>query len=229
VFFSAIYTEALFLLAVTGAYWSLITSRYKAAFLWGLVAGLTRPTGLMLAPALLILIWQKRREVARPLAAVGAALAPLAGTILFSIYVYRLSGNPLTWMLGHGAWGRGTREVGAALWAHFRLVASGVDGYVLAAPLSVMNAAAVILALASVIPLIRRGRASYAAFVVLALVPPLAMDGLMSTGRFTSVLFPVFVWIASVTTGPSRAAWMVSFGLGQGLAAVLFYTWRPMY
>ena len=45
VFFSAPYTEGLFLLAMLGAWWHLRRDERWAGFAWGFVAGLTRPNG----------------------------------------------------------------------------------------------------------------------------------------------------------------------------------------
>ena len=185
---------------------------------------------MLLALALLVLIWERRATIERSGAAVVAALMPIGGAAIYSAFIYRLTGDPLAWFAGQTAWGRASRGLGDTLWSHARLMMTrGVDGYVQAAPISLLNALAVLLSLGAVVPVARRWSMSYAVFILLNLVPPLLMDGLMSTGRFTAVLFPVFLWLA-MALGPSlRTASIVAFAVLQGLTATIFYTWRPMF
>jgi len=65
-------------------------------------------------------------------------------------------------------------------------------------------------------------------FIVTNLVPPLLLGGVMSTGRFTATLFPLFIWLGLKTRSAtlSVALW---FAMLQSLAAALFYTWRPLF
>jgi hypothetical protein len=51
----------------------------------------------------------------------------------------------------------------------------------------------------------------------------------MSTGRFSSVLFPAFLWLASIVPPRHRAGWIAGFAALQALCAALFFTWRPLY
>ena len=85
-----------------------------------------------------------------------------------------------------------------------------------------------IVALALAIPIGRRLSWAYAVFIVTNLVPPLLLGGVMSTGRFTATLFPLFIWLGLKTRSatPSIALW---FAMLQSLAAALFYTWRPLF
>jgi hypothetical protein len=43
------------------------------------------------------------------------------------------------------------------------------------------------------------------------------------------VLFPVFLWLAAAVPAGHRGAWVTAFAVGQGLMAVLFYSWRAPY
>jgi hypothetical protein len=51
----------------------------------------------------------------------------------------------------------------------------------------------------------------------------------MSLGRFTSVLFPIFIWLGLALGRRGREATTMVFAAGQALFAVLFFTWRPMF
>jgi hypothetical protein len=48
-------------------------------------------------------------------------------------------------------------------------------------------------------------------------------------GRLTSTLFPVFLALAAVLPSRTVPPLVTAFALAQGLAAVLFFTWRPLY
>jgi len=69
---------------------------------------------------------------------------------------------------------------------------------------------------------------AYGAFVALNVLVPLAY-GLMSMGRFTSILFPTFIWLALALPPSLRAPTAAVFALGQGVLAALFFTWRQIF
>ena len=58
---------------------------------------------------------------------------------------------------------------------------------------------------------------------------PFSAGGLLSMGRITSTLFPVFLASAAVLPAGTLAGLTVMFGVLQGLLAALFYTWRDVY
>jgi hypothetical protein len=66
-------------------------------------------------------------------------------------------------------------------------------------------------------------------FILINILPPIAAGQLLSAGRFSSVLFPAFVWLGAVVTTRHWPGWVASFMAVQALNAVLFYTWRPMF
>jgi hypothetical protein len=61
------------------------------------------------------------------------------------------------------------------------------------------------------------------------IVPALAIGGLLSAGRFSSVLFPAFIWLATAVPSSHRAGWIATFAALQAFCAALFYTWRPLF
>lgn len=223
-FSSAAYPEPVFMLAAIGAFIGLQRQRLGLAALCGLLGGLLRPNGFVLAAPLLILAFQAQP---RRVPAYLAALAPGAGLAAFGLYLWSVTGNPLQWMEAHAAWGR---EMGwdAAVAPARTISEAGLLRYVLASPYDALNTAALLFAVA-VIPLVWRtlGAAS-TAFLVCTLLPPLAAGGVMSIGRLTSTLFPIFVALAAVIRPRSLPAWIIAFAILQGLVAALFFTWRPM-
>jgi hypothetical protein len=84
-------------------------------------------------------------------------------------------------------------------------------------------------ALGAAVPVWRRLGLPFALFILVNMLPPLATGGLLSAGRFSAVLFPAFLWLASAVPPTQRGAWIASFSALQALNAALFYTWRPLY
>jgi len=75
----------------------------------------------------------------------------------------------------------------------------------------------------------RRLGLAYAAFVLVNLVPPVLAGGALSMGRLTSTLFPLFLALAASVPPRAVPPLITAFAVGQGLAAALFFTWRPLF
>jgi hypothetical protein len=233
IFHAAVYTESLYLLAVIGAVLALRTERWVRACAWGLLVGLTRPNGFLLSATLALLAWPGllaafRRRGVRTLVSTGAAvMAPVLGVVLYSWYIGVRTGHPLQWWTEHAAWGRTFKGLPFADAVDF-VRGHGLQDYVAALPYDVLNGVAALWALLLVVPVGMRFGPAYAVFIALTVLPPLLLGGTMSLGRMTSTLFPLFLWLAA-RPGYSTATLAAAFALLQGLAAVLFYTWRPLF
>ena len=75
----------------------------------------------------------------------------------------------------------------------------------------------------------RRLGLAYGLFMVINILPALPIGGLLSAGRFSSVLFPAFIWLATAIPSNHRAGWIATFAALQAFGAALFYTWRPLF
>ena len=238
VFFSAAYTESLMLLAIAGAFYHAQQHRWGRAAVWGLLAGLTRPNGFLLAGPLAVLAAQQvfaRRASPEPsgqlwrvAVAAGAGCAmPILGTLAYSAFVYTVAGDPFAWREAHAAWGRSYTGLDT-LWHPFDFVfARGAVDYVSVHPIEALNFLATVLTCALIWPVTRRLGAAYGLFMLLNVVPPLLFGGYQSMGRVTSLLFPMFLYLGLVLTERRRQTLVAGFACVQGLAAVLFFTWRP--
>ena len=102
----------------------------------------------------------------------------------------------------------------------------GVVEYTTAQPIEALNAVGAILACALIWPITRRLGPEYGLFMILNVGPPLIFGGFLSMGRVTSLLFPMFMYLALVLADRQRQALAVGFAVVQGLAAVLFFTWH---
>lgn len=234
-YFSAPYTESLYLLGAVGAFFAFERERFGLAAAAALLVGLTRPNGVMVGVGLGILAlapvmarapgWRAR--VARGLL---VAAMPAVGLLLYSGYVYSLTGNPFEWVVAQQAWGRTVgRTLSQVEWQVRTIRNEGLIAYVMLAPGDLPNMAGVVFALAMTWVVWRRLGLAYAAFMLANLLPPLAKGGLLSMGRMTSTLFPQFLALALVTTPRSRMVWLAWFALFQGFLTALFFTWRPVF
>ncbi len=229
-FYSVVYTESLFLFLTVGAFYAMRRRYLLLAALAGFAAGLTRPNGFWLAVPLL---WLATRGAegrggrgGRDVPAILAALAPLAGVAIFSAYLSVRFGDALAWMHGQAAWGmpllgRGPAPDPVRTAEDLRLKASEVIVYA-------GDIAAFFLAATSILPVARRVGAAYGLWIAINIFPPVAAHLFISLGRFTSVLFPLFFWLALVVPR-RRVAWLAGvFAVCQAILAVCFFLWRPV-
>jgi hypothetical protein len=231
-FYSAAYTESLFLLMTVAACYHFERDELKRAALWGLAAGLTRPNGCLLSiPLALMAIRPMWTSGWRPVVPrMAAAAMPGIGMLIYSTYIYFLTGNPLQWAAQNAAWGRVYQGFDALVgeriefWQQY-----GLYDYASNRALDMLYSLAVVFVLASVWPVFRRLGLPYAALILVNVLPPLAMGGLLSMGRVTSVIFPTFLWLGAVVPERHRTGWLIGFALLQALCAIAFFTWRPLY
>jgi Mannosyltransferase (PIG-V) len=234
-FYSVVYTESLFLLLTVGAFYAMRRRHLLLAALCGVAAGLARPNGFWLALPLLWLAasapdgatspgpwWRDRWRVA----AILAALAPLAGTAIFSAYLYGRFGDALAWMHGQAAWGmpllgRGPAPDPVRTAEDLRVKVSEVLVYV-------GDIVAFFWAAASILPVTRRLGIAYGLWIAINIFPPVAAHLFISLGRFTAVLFPLFFWLALVVPRQRLTRVAVAFAVCQAILAVGFFLWRPV-
>ena len=206
----------MFLLAVIGAVLAFKRERWVHACLWGALAGLTRPNGVLLSLTVAALAFSPRPKRPQgegrrvPVGGLAAILAPIAGAAIYWLFLWQFTGNPFQWSEQHEAWGR----------------TFGLEPLLNVHAYDVMNAVPALLALAASIPIGMRLGWAYAVFILSNLLPPLMVGGFMSTGRLTATLFPLFIWMGSLSRRTPRGR-RPDLCVLQGLIAVLFYTWRP--
>ena len=240
VFYSAVYTEALFLALTIGAFYAARTGHWAWAGALGGLASATRSAGvLLLIPLVILYVWGPRAD--RPRAGSGRhplrpdvlwlALVP-AGLVAFAAYLGIAEGDLLGMFEGQRL---AERElmfplVGLAdgIWTGLEdsvdaVRVSGVGFSHSADQLPWLAFAAI-----ATVGVFRRLPAAYGAWalvsVALPLSVPLAGSPLTSFGRFMLVVFPFWIWLAAWSVEHGRARERVVLGLSAlGLA---YYTWR---
>jgi len=242
VFYSAVYTESIFLLCSAGAFYHLSRREYGRTAAFALLCGFARPNGFLLAiPLALVAIWpalvdawahrsaglrsRLYADLRESSSTLAAAAAAVVGVLVFSAFIYTMTGRPFAWIEAHAAWGR-TFGTWVSRGPFQELQYGGLYGYTRSQPIDAVNFVAAIGCLAAIWPVTKHFGMAYGAFIAVNLLPPLAAGGLLSIGRVTAAMFPVFIWLASVIPPRQRAAWLTLFAMLQGWGAALFFTWR---
>jgi hypothetical protein len=221
VWFSSVYSEALFLLLSVGAVLAARTDRWAWAGVAGALAASTRSAGLVLVVPLALLWWSQSR---RPRDGAWIALVP-AGLLAFCALL-ALGGEdawgPLraqeAWMRSFAGPFVGVAHGADAAWDGLRAILAGdprppapFDAFWLDVGLF----ATLLAVLVAVAGAVRRLPLAYWAYAVAALALPLSypVDGqpLMSLPRFAAVLWPLHLWLA---------LWVARRGVGARRAVV---------
>jgi hypothetical protein len=252
IFFSAVYTESLFLALSAGTFYAARRERWWAAGLLGALAAMTRATGVVLVLPVLILFFYGPRG-AHPDRASGAAFlrprygfAPQvlwaalipAGMAAFAGYL-ALRGYDLSAPL-HAEerfWGRHFVQPlaviahgASAAWRELRLATSSVtvNGYERQA---LIQFAAFAVSAAALIGVFRRLPFAYGAYAGCALLMSLSSEAmgkaLVSFDRYAAVVFPLYMWAGgwAAERGYTRKLVVMS-SLALCGFAVEFATWR---
>ena len=249
IFFGLVYTESLFLLCAAGAVYHVFRRQIALATVFAFAAGLTRPNGFLLALPLALLAlsassrvqgtarrWLLGERLQQAPARGGTVwyllpvLAPVAGMLAYSAYVGGLTGAPFAWASAQEGWGREYSGISTLVTGPYaRLQYRGILGAIRAWPFDTFNAMAGLFAVVGLWPVTRRYGLALGIFVAVNLLPPMLVGGSVALGRYTAVLFPLFFWMADSLPPDRRQYWLGAFGVGQGLAACLFFTWRPLF
>ena len=248
-FYGVPYTESLFLVGSVGAFYHFGRREFWKGGAWGLLVGLTRPNGCFLSVPLALIalepwlpawlvggtraadpVRMQMRTPARLISSMAAASLPGIGVLLYSAYIWSLTGDPLSWAEGHIAWGRSYQGLWVLVSDRYQFLSdAGIYTYTSQASADFNQLIGVVFALIPVWPVARRYGLAFAVFILINILPPLAAGGLLSAGRFSSVLFPAFIWFGSVVPERQRPGWIAAFMALQAMNAAMFYTWRPLF
>ena len=233
-FFGMVYSESLYFLAVVATVYAFRTQRFLLAGVAGAVLTATRVTAVMALPGVALVAWQTAAGARQRSHAVAAVAACFIGVVAFSLFNWSISGSPLTWYESITFWGYqpGARFPFAALGSLVAAVATRPYAFLTTermAPYDVVNAASAILAMA-LVPLIwRRFNAGYALIVLAALLLPLSSGQFEGLARYTSVQFPVFLALASLTGEVRHQILIATSAALYGLCLAMFANVHPLF
>ncbi len=213
IYFHVHYTEALFLLALAGAFLSVARGRsgWAAAACGALV--LVRPNGLLcLLPIALFAVehagleWKQVRarpgELVRRLLFLLPALLAFAG---YGLYQWSMTGTPFAFSAAQAGWGR------QLMWPFLAFFRSGDTA-------TQIESVYTLLLIAATIPLWKRLPLSFNLLLWINILVPLCSGSVDSMMRFTLVLFPYFLLLGDrLQRSPVRwVVLVVFFGLQLG-------------
>ena len=234
-FFGQMYSESLFLLCAVAGTFYVMNGQPARAFWFGLVAGLTRPTGVLVSLLLIgAALWARRNRPAdaranSSITTLFAIASPALGTALYSIYLRWLTGHWLAWLTAQEGWGRTIQDpVMLVTSVATSLRALGLTGYVHARPYDAINLAAALFSFAMLVLIWRRLGLWMTLFAAASLLAPLRVGGLVSMGRYTAVIFPMFLAYGTLNRRVVIASAIV-FGVLQLWFAGLFFADRAVF
>jgi 4-amino-4-deoxy-L-arabinose transferase-like glycosyltransferase len=242
-FLGAVYSESLYLLFAVGAFLAATRGRFAWAGLAAGLAILTRPTGVMLLPALALLAW---RATSRTGAYARLAIAlPIASA--WPLWLWATFGHPFEFLgAERNAWHRHLSHAGPFGGAWKGLVAGwnavlqfvaggnhfpGTDDALQTAGINLESLAAAIFVVVLGVVAWRRLGAAYGLFVLASIALPLssptAVFPLLSMPRFVLGVFPVFIALGSIAGGPrANAAVIGVFAMILGLDLARWVEWQ---
>jgi hypothetical protein len=235
-FFGAVYTESTFLLFTLLSFYGFRTRRWALGGIAGALATATRVTGIMMWPALALIAWRSAEPSPRDRGAAAAGLAAATlGFVGYCAYIYSLTGQPLLWATALTRWGGGYHP-GGAPWSApvdlLRQLLTHPYAFLTTGPMALYDTlyGVTALAFAAMIPFVwRRFGAAYGLFMLVNLYVPLSSGAFEGLGRYCSVLFPAFLWLATVRSRMAFASVVVGFALFYTLGLALFTTVHPLF
>jgi hypothetical protein len=249
-FFGAVYSESTFLLFTVLSFYCLRTRRWAAGGVCGAIAMATRVTGILMWPALAWTAWRAlespperalsgaRVEPPTRRDRVAAAAALVVATLGFAgycFYIYEQTGQPFLWATALTRWGAGYHPGGAPWSAPLGLLRALLTHpyvFLTSGPMAVYDTLYGVTALLFVVatPFVwRKFGAGYGLFMALNLYVPLSSGAFEGLGRYCSVLFPCFIWLASIRSRWLSTALIVVFAMFYTLGLALFVTLRPLF
>lgn len=252
-FFSAPYTESLFLAVSAGAFLAARGDRWWLAGLLGAAASATRNTGVLLVIPLLVMYlygprstpaphaqpatgwrrWSPRFPVRRDI--LWLALVPL-GLVAYSLYLQAEVGNWQAWRTVQTEFGRPhittpITTIHLALTGVYHALRGGWEGIVYDP--NILDALALVILIIAIVGMARRLPLPYTVWTVVAVTPPLVTpflgEALRSLPRFMAVLFPIAMWLGYELTRHRRllVPWLVVSGAMLVATTVAFTLWYP--
>src|SRR6266702_3804669 len=239
-FFFAPYNEPLFLLLSPSIFLALRRQRWWLAGLFGFLASLTRSPGILLVVPFIAELWLSRDSITASrqkmlLRVLPVLLIPL-GTLLYAIYCWHISGNPLDFVAVQSHCGRHTTWPWQGIWQSL----TEIFWY---QPFGSFNEVHNLLDLSATLAFIalaivgkNKLRASYSFWMGLALLymilspATVALDPLESNHRFVLEMFPAFITLSMLGIKHPRLhqAIMLAFPTLLATLSILFIMNRWM-
>jgi len=195
IFFSTFYTESLFLMTSVAAFYYARRGRWAMAGMWGLLASMTRVTGVLL---LLPLGWEYLSQKNYSLRKLKPSLVWLAlvpgGLLLYIAYLYYAFGRPLAFAETQAiGWGHELTPIWGSITGDISFLMNQSEPWVI-----YELAATALLAVLTLIA-VRKLPGSYTIYMIMSLFLPLMGGTTKSVSRYLLVVFPMFILLGMFT------------------------------
>jgi hypothetical protein len=216
-------TESLFLLLTVGCFLAARRGHWWLTGILGALATATRPTGILIFPALLVQYFETyRRENLWRREMLALLLVPL-GLFAFMFYLRQTTGDALAFLKVQAAWGHRAGFFLRPLFDYLTnplLVSVRWD-------FRLLNFAAALTALACGLVLLKRRQWSLAIYALTCVIAPLSSMALQSMSRYFLTIFPAFIILAlagrrTFLDQSMRAVFLALLALMTALFAVHF-------
>lgn len=231
-FFGMVYPSSLFLFLCVLSFYAFRTGHWVTGAVAGALVTCARVNGILILPALGLLLYERWRndpyQVRRGILAL--CVVP-TGFIAYSVFNYAESGSFVEFAHSISRWGY---TPGGAPWTVFTALAGNATNlydYLQTpnGPSDLLNTGAALGTLCAVPFVWSRFGAAYAVFVLLDLSLPLSSGQSVGLGRYTAVLFPTFLWLATLRRPLVQTGVMVTFATLYMLCQALLVTLHPVY
>jgi Gpi18-like mannosyltransferase len=194
-FFSAPFTESLFVFLTVGSFYEAKREHWWTAGVFGLFASATRLNGVLLLPALLVLSWQMYRSLQLK-KILGLLLVPF-GLFAYMFYSWWMTGDALAFKHASAAWGRKPTIFFIGPLVRYLLNPTNIAE---SWNLHLLNASCVLLCFACIYILVRRREWALAVYTLISIILPLSSGVMQSFERYTMGFFPVFIALGVAAT-----------------------------
>lgn len=197
-FLSAYYSEGVFLFVTSASVYHYLRGQYARCGLWGALATLARPMGLMLVPALALgHLWDRRgRPSRKDLGLLWLGLVP-CGLLLFMLWAAYWVGDPLAFSHAQRFWHRSFTLPPVTLVREFRTLSWVFPGDP-HAMVKMLDLFSSLLFLALPFGLLRGVPKALPLYALLLILMPLATGRVLSMLRLEVVAFPAFLTLAKL-------------------------------
>jgi len=228
-FFFAPYSESLFLLLSLVAFREARGDRWATAAIAGALAALTRSIGIVLAPALIVMAFERHRPGVGDLwPRVVAGAAVLVGPLAYLGWWLIAHGDALAPIHAQANW---QREAAFPILTLWNALSFAMGDGIQDPAYWIIDALVVGVVIVAVVAGWRRLSPPYLVYAVGSLLLPLSYPfpprPLLSMPRFVAVIFPAF-WVMADASERRRiphSAVVATFAAGLGLLTVLFVNW----
>lgn len=187
-FFSVAYSEGTFLLCASIFLWSIKKEKIFLNFLFGLLCGITRPSGMILSLFSLETLKGKNKWLK-----FTSFISPFFGLIFWSFYLWVITGDPLKFLHSQKGFGRVIFFHPGIIFDKFLQEITIFSG------MAFWEMLFLFFVLIGSFALIRKKRYSQGIYSLAIILQPLTILSFPSLNRYALAAFPVFIYFGNLT------------------------------